>query len=151
MINSLGLASSPWDKSFPEHIFPKTFYDIKENNATYTSCDCVESLLSQGLLSQSPRWYLSMISQNFAQIIPKWPSKAQYFIFMHFINNSITFSPSKFLCPIWTVMEGNRAKITMHPDLYQIPSSCIWSPRESVKAITGCQDFQKIHKSPFVP
>lgn len=71
MINSLRTASSLWNKSFPENIFPTTFYDMKENNTTYTSCDCVEFLLSQ-----SPRWYLPMISQNFAQIIPKWPSVA---------------------------------------------------------------------------
>lgn len=42
---------------------------------------------------------------------------SEYFILCILLMISL-LSPSKPLCPIWSLMEGNRAKITRHLDLY---------------------------------
>lgn len=43
ILNSFGIASVPWDKSFTEYIVLKTFYDIKE-----------EMMLSNVVIVQDP-------------------------------------------------------------------------------------------------
>lgn len=48
------------------------------------------------------------IFENFAQIIPKWPSLAYYFIFIHFINNFITF-PLQTLLPYLASNGGKQS------------------------------------------
>lgn len=42
---------------------------------------------------------------------------SEYFILCILLMISL-LSPSKPLCPIWSLMEGSRAKITRHLDLY---------------------------------
>ena len=66
-----------WDKSFTEYIFLTTFYNIKENKMLPTKLWLYRTLVILEFINIVTKMVLtSDIFENFAQIIPKWPSLA---------------------------------------------------------------------------
>lgn len=92
-------------------VFFTTFYAIKKKKKSPPSSDGIESLLAQNPLAQSARYVgLIHVSDNFAQIMPKWLSLATHF-FMNFINTFIMSPPPNPFAPIWPLTEGNRLRL----------------------------------------
>lgn len=68
---------SPWDKSFAEYIFLTTFYNIKENKMLPINLWLYRILVILEFISIATKMVLMHdICEDFAQIIPKWPSLA---------------------------------------------------------------------------